>query len=219
MYQEADRQLQAIQNDLKREAVKLDNTGIDELHTASVKTITTRLMKRLLKRNKKAYWVIARKAFADAINEARKHGFKKDCDDLQESWMLGLLDDYNYVTGYLYYPEAERKRLRLSEAINTALNFNDRELYHKEVKRFFNLWWTQTKQYAIDVVDGAETEAWQRLGVEYAMWVTAQDEKVCEECGLLDGEIFKLDDFPPKPHYNCRCRKIPMPKNYKPKDN
>ena len=220
MYQEADKQLKEIQNDLKREAVKLDNTGIDELHAVGVKTVTSRLMKRLLKRNRKAYWIIAKKAFGEALEVARKHGYTKDCDDLQEAWMLGLLDDYNYVTGYLYTPEAERKRLRLSEAINTSLSFGDRGLYHKEVKRFFNLWWTQTRQYAIDIVDGAETEAWERIGVKYAMWVTAEDEKVCEECGLRDGEIYKLDEFPPKPHYNCRCRKLPMPKEYKPnKDN
>ena len=215
MYQEADRQLDNIQSFLKREALHLDNTGFDEIRSISTKTITIRLMKRLKKKNKKSFWLCALRAYRDAIEEAHKVGFKGKGDDLQEAWMLGLLDSYNYVTGYLYNPEAERKRLRLSEAINTAMSFEDRQLFSKEVKRFFNLWWTQTRQYMIDVVDHAETQAWEDIGVEYAMWVTAEDEKVCEECGSLHGKVFKLEDFPEKPHYNCRCRKVPMPKDYK----
>ena len=215
MYQEADRQLDNIQSFLKREALHLDNTGFDEIRSISTKTITIRLMKRLKKKNKKSFWLCALRAYRDAIEEAHKVGFKGKGDDLQEAWMLGLLDSYNYVTGYLYNPEAERKRLRLSEAINTAMSFEDRQLFSKEVKRFFNLWWTQTRQYMIDVVDHAETKAWEDIGVEYAMWVTAEDEKVCEECGSLHGKVFKLEDFPEKPHYNCRCRKVPMPKDYK----
>ena len=216
MYQEADRQLNNIKDFLKREGLHLDNTGFDEIRSISTKTVTTRLMNRLKKKNKKSFWIVCLQAYKDALEEAHKVGFKGKGDDLQEAWMLGLLDSYNYVTGYLYNPEAERKRLRLSEAINTAMSFNDRQLYSKEVKRFFSLWWTQTKQYMIDVVDKTETKAWEDVGVEYAMWVTAEDEKVCEECGSMHGRVFKLEDFPEKPHYNCRCRKIPMPKDYKP---
>lgn len=216
MYREADRQLDTIQAFLKKEALHLDNTGFDEIRSISTKTVTTRLMNRLKAKNKKAFWLCALLAYCDAIKVANEKGWKGKGEDLTEAWMLGLLDSYNYVTGYLYSPEADRKRLRLSEAINTAMSFNDRQLYSKEVKRFFNLWWTQTKQYMIYVVDKTETKAWEDLGVEYAMWVTASDEKVCEECGAMDGEIFPLSEFPEKPHYNCRCRKVPMPKGYKP---
>ena len=215
MYQEADNQLTKIHSFLKREALHLDNTGFDELHTVSVKTVTVRLMKKLKKKNKSAFMICALLAYQDAIKVANQKGWEGKGEDLTEAWLLGYLGDYNYVTGYLYDPEAERKRLRLSEAINTAMNFKDRQLYKKEVKRFFNLWWTQTNQYMIGVVDHAETKAWEDVGVEYAMWVTAKDEKVCEECGELDGKIFPLDQFPEKPHYNCRCRKVPMPKGYK----
>ena len=86
----------------------------------------------------------------------------------------------------------------------------------EEDKRFFNLWYTQTKQYMIDIVDGAETKAWEDVGVKYARWVTAKDEKVCPDCKPLDEKIFPLDKFPAKKHYNCRCRKVPMPKGWKP---
>ena len=215
MYQEADRQLNNIKKFLAKEALHLDNTGFDEIRSISTKTVTTRLMKKLKSKNKKSFWLCALLAYQDAIKEANKVGWKGKGDGIQEAWMLGLLDSYNYVTGYLYNPEAERKRLRLSEAINTAISFDDIKLYKENVKRFFRLWWTQTKEYMIYVVDKTETKAWEDLGVEYAMWATASDEKVCEECGGLHGRVFKLDEFPEKPHYNCRCRKIPMPKDYK----
>ena len=216
MYQEADRQLAKIQSFLKEEALHLDTMSFDELHSVSTKTVTTKLMKRLKKKNKNSFLLCAIKAYKDAVEIAHKKGWEGKGEDLTEAWLLGYLGDYNYVTGYLYDPESERKRLRLSEAINTAMSFKDRDLYSKEVKRFFSLWWTQTKQYMIGTVDHAETKAWKDLGVKYAMWVTAEDEKVCEECGSMHGQIFPLDEFPEKPHYNCRCRKVPMPKTWKP---
>lgn len=41
--------------------------------------------------------------------------------------------------------------------------------------------------------------------VEY-VWHTAGDDKVCEECQDLDGQIFhSISDIPDKPHPNCRC--------------
>lgn len=226
MYREADKALSKIQSDLTKENLKLDNTGFDEFHALSVKTITTRLMKRLKKKNERAYWGIALIAYMDALEEARKKGFDDKAKGLKEKWLLSFLDRYNKVTGYLYNPEAERKRLRLSEAINTAIHFKDRALLRKEDRTFFNLWFRQTKQYMIDVVDGAETQAWEDVGVEYAQWVTAQDEKVCGQgtndeehyCAPRDGKIYKLSEFPSKPHYNCRCRKVPMPKGWKPKN-
>ena len=217
MYQEADRQLQAIQNDLKREALKLDNTSFDELHNIGVTKITTRLMKKLKRKNEKAFWEVALLAYEMAVEEANKKGYKGKGDGISKAWFLGILDDYNYVTGYLYNPEAERKRLRLSEGISTALEYKKKPMFKEVVKRFFSLWFTQTVQYMITFVDKAETLAWETMGVKYAMWVTAKDEKVCSECYPRDGKIYPLKNFPEKPHYNCRCRKVPMPKGYKPK--
>jgi SPP1 gp7 family putative phage head morphogenesis protein len=45
-------------------------------------------------------------------------------------------------------------------------------------------------------------------GIEEVMWVTAGDERVCEECRPLDGQVFRLDQVPPK-HWGCRCILIP----------
>lgn len=218
MYQQADKELAKIRKQLKDELLRLQATSFDELHSRTVTMVTKTLMTRLKKRNSKAFLLVAKKAYRDAIDALLEAGYTDPDEDFDivDAWLVGLLDSYNYVTGYLYNPEAERKRLRLSEAMSTAMTYHDRTLYRVQVERFFSLWWTQTKQYMIDVVDQAETKAWLDNGVEYAMWVTAQDEKVCNECAPRDGKIYPLKSFPPKPHYNCRCRKKPMPKGWKP---
>lgn len=217
MYQQADKELAKIRKELKDELLRLQGMSFDELHNRTVTGVTKSLMNRLKKRNEKSFWKVAQKAYRDAIAVLVEEGYDPDDDDgLVEAWLLGLLDSYNYVTGYLYNPEAERKRLRLSEAMSTAMTYKDRKLYREQTTRFISLWWTQTKQYMIDVVDSAETKAWLDNGVKYAKWVTAKDEKVCKECGPRDERVYPLKSFPPKPHYNCRCRKIPMPKGWKP---
>lgn len=218
MYEQADKELAKIQKALKDELLRLQATSFDEIHTRTVKAVTKTLMNRLKKRNEKAFLLVAKKAYKDAIAVLFREGYDPDEEDFDivDAWLIGLLDTYNYVTGYLYNPEAERKRLRLSEAMSTAIVYKDRTLYREQVTKFFSLWFTQTRQYMIDVVDNAETQAWIDNGVEYAKWVTAKDEKVCEECGPRDEQVYPLKTFPPKPHYNCRCRKIPMPKGWKP---
>ena len=64
-----------------------------------------------------------------------------------------VLKAYNPVTDYLYYPEADRKRSRLSEALIVALMLDSREKYHYQLRKFAHLWHTQTKQYGDTIVD------------------------------------------------------------------
>lgn len=43
------------------------------------------------------------------------------------------------------------------------------------------------------------------------MWITALDDRVCEECGMFEGEVFTAGDEPPCPlHPNCRCHLVPV---------
>lgn len=51
------------------------------------------------------------------------------------------------------------------------------------------------------------------LGVEHVIWITADDERTCEECAPLDGQRMTVDqahDMLPK-HPNCRCSIIADP--------
>lgn len=43
----------------------------------------------------------------------------------------------------------------------------------------------------------------------HTRWVTAQDERVCPECGPLDGLVWESAVGPTPPlHVNCRCQRI-----------
>lgn len=45
--------------------------------------------------------------------------------------------------------------------------------------------------------------------VVWTRWATAEDERVCPECGPLDGAVWEADDGPASPlHVNCRCQRL-----------
>jgi len=48
------------------------------------------------------------------------------------------------------------------------------------------------------------------VGVEKAVWQTAEDERTCPECAPLDGQVFPLDKLIGPPlHCSCRCGLVP----------
>jgi SPP1 gp7 family putative phage head morphogenesis protein len=52
------------------------------------------------------------------------------------------------------------------------------------------------------------TEGYKSMGVTKEKWLTADDERTCELCLDMDGEVFDIDDFPTPPqstHPACRC--------------
>ena len=57
------------------------------------------------------------------------------------------------------------------------------------------------------------TMSWQSSGVvKQATFHTSEDEKVCEICSPLDGEVVDVDDYGRKPplHVLCRCWQTPV---------
>ena len=36
-------------------------------------------------------------------------------------------------------------------------------------------------------------------------WETEGDERVCDDCEELEGQLFAPEDYPEPPHYGCRC--------------
>ena len=129
---------------------------------------------------------------------------------LHDRVVIGILLAYNLVTGYLYGREAERKRLRLNEQILTASEYDDRQMFNAGVRRTADLWWTQTSQYGIDVVDKATLKAYKDMGVEKVRWIAELDSKTCKTCRSRDGKIYNIDKVPAKTHYACRCRLEPV---------
>ncbi len=118
---------------------------------------------------------------------------------ITEKWVASILKDPDLMTLYSFDAEAERKAQRLVEALSAT------EWKIREIDKALKLWSRQLGQYAINVTDYAAMQAYEDAGIEKVQWVTQKDEKVCADCGPLDGKVFLLQDVPLKPHWGCRC--------------
>ena len=214
MYRLADKLLEQLKKLIRREFNRLGIFGFDELNAPRITQETTSLFDRLMFENKKQYLSAAKRAYADAIVAAVAAGYQDPgVNRIDEAWLLGLLTAYNFVSGYLYESEAERKRLRLAEQMMTAKEYLNRTLYNDSLRRSANLWWTQTAHYMLDAVDTATLDGYKDSGVEKVMWNTNIDGRECKVCRERNGKIYAIDKVPPKAHRNCRCYITPVPKN------
>lgn len=148
----------------------------------------------------------------EALKLTAKRTYKwlnEDDDDFfVDLWLLGFFDVPDPVTHYKFYDEADRKRSRLFEALESVSTRAERK---KQIDIALRYWTRQFEQTADDVVEAIIHEVYQRNGVEYVMWVTAHDSRVCIDCAVKDGKIYPFDKAPlPPMHYNCRCRLIPV---------
>ena len=76
----------------------------------------------------------------------------------------------------------------------------------KEFRRGLLYWGRFTANYSDIVADEAVIKAFKDSGVKRVRWITEGDNKVCDECHDRHGEIYPIDDIPPKPHVGCRCK-------------
>ena len=213
MYRLADKLLEQLKKLIRREFNRLGIFGFDELNAPRVTAETTELFDRLMRENKRMYLKAAQKAYADAMALAVAAGYQSSGDNkINEVWLIGLLTAYNFVSGYLYESETERKRLRLAEQMMTAKEYLNRTLYNDSLRRSANLWWTQTAHYMLDAVDQATLEGYRDSGVEDVMWNTNIDGRECKTCRERNGKVYPIEKVPPKAHRNCRCYLTPVPK-------
>ena len=214
MYRLADKLLEQLKKLIRREFNRLGIFGFDELNAPRVTRETVALYDRMLAENKKRFLEAAKKAYRDAIALAMAAGYKDPGEGkVDEAWLIAFLGAYNFVSGYLYESEAERKRLRLAEQMMTAKEYLSRSQYNDSLRRSANLWWTQTAHYMLDAVDTATLDGYRDSGVERVMWNTNIDGRECKVCRERNGKIYGIDKVPPKAHRNCRCYVVPVPKN------
>lgn len=214
MYRLADKLLEQLKKLIRREFNRLGIIGFDELNASRVSLETTELFGRLMRENERLYLKVAKKAYDDAVAAARAAGYVgSDENRINEVWVVALLGAYNFVSGYLYESEAERKRLRLVEQMMTAREYLNRTLYNDSVRRSANLWWTQASHYMLEAVDKATLDGYKDSGVNEVEWHTNIDGRECKVCRERNGKIYKIDNVPPKPHRNCRCHCVPVPKH------
>ena len=213
MYRLADKLLEQLKKLIRREFNRLGVFGFDELNAPRVTSETEALFDRLMLENKKQYLKVADKAYSDAVSLAIAAGYTDPGKGkINEMWLIALLGAYNFVSGYLYEQEAERKRLRLAEQIMTAKEYQNRPLYNDSLRRSANLWWTQTAHYMLEAVDTATLDGYKDSGVEYVKWNTNIDGLECKTCRERNGKVFSIKNVPPKAHRNCRCYLTPVPK-------
>ena len=178
----------------------------DEInYAASIKKHVRKLYKKVYKIIKNEFTAILNPLYEEIYDEALALGFDGDLRDLDEAWIEEFFDEYNPVTKYVFNNEIERKESRLFEAL-IASSLEKTQSY----KTAENLLKRQVKQYAIELEDSVAKTVYKDIGVEKVRWVAEIDHKTCGVCAELDGEIFPLEDAPPKQHYNCRCSYVPV---------
>ena len=195
-----------LANEMKRIRASFNHIGsmgFDELNVVNTRKATQKMYDTFLKDNEGIYLKVAKDAYKRATDGGKK-------TEIDREWLVGVLAGYNLVTGYLYNSEADRKRLRLNEQILTAREYGNRQMLHESLRRSANLWWTQTTQYGISVVDEATIKGFKDMGVKRVQWIAADDEKTCATCGARDNKIYPINKIPPKPHYGCRCYVVPV---------
>lgn len=211
MYRQTDKFRKSLKTKIRTEFNRLSVMSFDELNVVRISKELKETYKRLLDFNEQEYGLIVDEAHSYAFTflteEEKKKEAKKEYE--RDSFIEYVLSTYNFVTGYLYEKEAERKRLRQSEEMATAREFRDRNKYQKTLRRSANMWFTQSGQYAIDLEDYTILETWKRAGVEKVQWIAEDDAKTCSVCRNMDGNVYDIDKVPHKTHYNCRCTVIP----------
>ena len=164
------------------------------------------MITRLLKSNKREYIKLVQNATEEAKEDLQALGLAAALTiSADGKYVDKVLKEYNPVTGYLYNAEADRKRARLAEALITAALIKNRNDYHEELRKFADLWHTQTLQYGETMVDKARLDTFKKNGIKHDRWVSEHDNRVCEECKERDGKIYPINAIPTKPHYRCRC--------------
>ena len=205
IYDDADKYLKQLKDDVRRTFNSLSVTNFDELQYPQVREVVKAAYEHLLSNTLKMYL----KACKSAVKLAREK-----CDGVawepDEEWLEKSLKRYNPITKYLFFREVERKRMRETEAIMTMLYYMDHAGLRQSIRSGANAWWKQAAQGMIDSVDDAVITEYRKSGVKEVKWVTEEDDRVCEECAEMDGKIYAIDEVPEKPHYNCRCTLEPV---------
>lgn len=204
IYDAADKAIRAMNRQNLKEFNKLKLAKWDELNVVRMVNKTYDDSVRMAERR---YYEIAFEAFIVAMLEAKvanRDSTRMAEDTITNDWILDMLEEVDPVTLYAFLPETERKKQRLIEALAVAHNRN------AEIDKALRYWTRQVGQYADNSVFRARLEAFRRAGIEQVIWVTQEDDRVCEDCEPLDGQIFDVDNVPDPPHYGCRCRLIPV---------
>lgn len=212
-YAAADRAIKSVNRDSLREFGQLKLTDWDRVNV--IRTVRT-VYRRLKRKAQSHYYEVAMEGYILGLmlcGMAAKEAHKKADGVVTPEWVEEVLSEPDLVTGYRFDTEADRKAERLIETLTAAGEAEERAGEtglgrNAVIDKALRDWSRMFGQIAIGVTDTAIVQAFADMDVEKVMWLTAMDERVCEECGPLHGRAFALDEVPPKPHWGCRCRLV-----------
>lgn len=199
VYEPCDEAIKAMNRENLKAFGRLKMAKWDELNV--IREVTA-VYRESTQRARKRYYGIAWDVYLMVMLECGVDGEnarKKAKEAITYDWVDAELEETDLLTLYRFDTETERKAQRLVEALSVTENRD------AEIDKALRLWSRQVGQYAINFTDLAAIQAFEDAGIEKVEWVTQKDEKVCSECGALDGQVFALDEIPPKPHWGCRC--------------
>lgn len=177
----------------------------DELNIVGVKKHVHKLYKTIYETVKQEFLKIVNEIYQIIYDEAVSMGFDGDIRNIDDAWVEEFFNLYNPVTKYVFSNEIDRKESRLFEAL--VSNELERLKSYAYAERLIT---SQIEQYAIDLEDAIAKVVYEDTNVKKVMWNSEDDHKTCGVCSELDGQIFDLEDVPPKQHYNCRCWITPV---------
>ena len=177
----------------------------DEMNIVQTKKHIHKLYKSIYKTVKQEFLKVVNEIYQVIYDEAVDMGFDGDIRNLDEAWVEEFFSLYNPVTKYVFSNEIDRKESRLFEAL--VSNELERLKSYAYAERLIT---SQIEQYAIDLEDSIAKVVYEDTNVKKVKWNAEDDHKTCGVCNELDGQIFDLNDVPPKQHYQCRCWITPV---------
>ena len=218
-YEAADKAIRRMDRDNLKAFTQLKATNFDEVNV--VRTVLG-LYRKQKRKARKEYLRIGLEAYLLGLIFTEEDIPEREARRMAEEaitseWVDSILSETDFVTLYRFNSETERKAQRLIEGLAAASDADYTENAGRAARMTRNdmidqalkQWTKQLAQYAINVTDYAMIQAYEDAGIEKAMWRDAGDQRVCRECRGRDGQVYALDEIPPK-HQNCRCRLIPV---------
>lgn len=203
LYAACDRAIKAMDREIVEAFGRLKMMKFDELNIIST---VTEVYRRSASKAHRRYRDIGLEVYLLIYllyEEDRETARKMAEKAITDKWVEERLREPDPVTMYRFDTETERKAYRLAEALETGVNRD------QEINRALRAWSKQLGQYAINFTDQAMIQAFKDAEIRKVMWISQRDGRVCDECHELDGQVFRIDELPPK-HWGCRCRLKPV---------
>lgn len=188
---------------LNRRTIKLFEATKNKLWTAKFDELNVireikDLYAHLDKENKKEFISLFLKKYEEICG-------KKESDEYAEYHVSMILEEPHPVTRYAYNAEVFRKRDRATEGINAVPAIEK----NHEIEKAMRFWSQMTTWYVDFVSDEANIAALKKMGIQKVVWHKQADEYVCKTCQDMDGNVYSINNIPPKPHPSCRCYVTP----------